>query len=75
MRYIAVMAMKNGITVRLDETTRARLDDIAERAGVKPSMLMRRAIMDYVAEAERTGRANFILEEPAVPYGKKKKSG
>lgn len=73
MRYIRGMGLNNGITVRLDPETRARLEQIADRSGVKSSMLMRRALSEYLDQVESDGSANFQLREPRAPYNQSQK--
>jgi len=60
------VSLNNGINVRLAPETRSRLETLAERSGVKSSVLIRQAIMDYCTEVEATGKVSFrVADGPA----------
>lgn len=60
------MSLSAGMTVRLPDTLRSRLDRISGQSGLKPSDLIRMAVESYCEEAEREGRIAIpILREEA----------
>lgn len=57
------MALNNGISVRLDPDTRARLEALAARYGVKSAMLIRQAILELL---DRQGGNQHLTITPTV---------
>lgn len=50
------MALPNGISVRLGEEIRLRLQSVSDQSGLKPADLMRMAIEKYLTQIETTGQ-------------------
>jgi hypothetical protein len=53
------MSLNNGINVRLDPEIRLRLEALAQRYGVKSSVLIRQAIMEKLTDIET--RASVVI--------------
>ena len=61
------MGLANGITVRLDEETRAWLERLADQSGIKSSALIRHALQDYLDRVEKTGRLEILVGSAPKP--------
>lgn len=61
LRYMPSMALNSGINVRLDPHVRARLDKIAEKSGIKASVLIRHAIDEYCERIEKSGQLTIAV--------------
>lgn len=57
------MALDSVIPVRFEANVKARLNAVAEKARLKPSDLIRRAVEDFLLHAESSGEINLTLEE------------
>ena len=57
------MNLSGTLHIRLDPTTKTRLNNVANRSGLKAAALIRQAIMEYCEEAERTGHLPAIRVE------------
>ena len=60
------MALNHGINVRLDPAIRERLEAIAARTGIKSSVLIRQALVEYVKSVESSGVVSFPIHEPLM---------
>jgi antitoxin component of RelBE/YafQ-DinJ toxin-antitoxin module len=70
LRYTFPMAMNSGINVRLEPETRDRLERLSDQTGIKPSALIRRAILEYCERVERTGQLIIDVAPPRSSQGK-----
>jgi predicted DNA-binding protein len=57
------MAFDSGTNVRLDGDLKARLQRVADAAGIKPASLIRMAVEEYCSQVERTGSITIHIQE------------
>ena len=65
--------MRVPTSVRFDEPTEIRLDEISRKSGLTKADLVRRAVVEYVAQVDRDGKLTISLHENPVSYKIKRK--
>jgi len=69
------MALRESVSIRLDDELGDRLDAISDRTGLRPSDLIRRALVEFIDRADTAGKLEFslALKEQGPPYWVSKK--
>ena len=59
------MALRDAISVRFDEVTKARLDALSEQTGLSSADLVRRAVEEFLDRVEHNGHITIPISRLA----------